>query len=509
MTNNPAPIRIGMIATLAALAGAIGCGSPDSEEAAVAEPRPNIIIVMIDTLRFDHIEPGGHDRPTSPFLARLANEGTFFENAWAQAPHTLASTATFLTGRYFPPMLANRFFEPVPGLNETRQRVMEEVRTLAEENNTLAEVFSDAGFETFAVFTNPHHHPTSGFFQGFDSAEFIPGIPEPEEAADGAGINDRFSAWLDARSGSDNGERKNSAEADAEGKAGRPFFAYLHYMEPHHPYRPPPELEAQFVTEAGEYKYTNGTPQGAQVPSPEDLEYMKGLYDAEIRYNDSLLEELWASLEARGLAENTILVVTSDHGEEFMDHGGMGHGITLEIEMLHIPLIIYTGPGKANSRSDRLVRNLDVAATVLDFARIPLPENYDGASLAPLIHGSPGGPPDEDHESGPKPSFSFARNNVWRSVTTERWHLIRNMADDTRTLYDLEADPGGTVDVMSRNPKIAAELDAIIDTMNERYFESGEIVKTLEAIHAADAEPGAEMDPGLIRQLEALGYLRK
>ncbi len=494
-----------MIATLAALAMAIGCSSPGPEEANESEPPPNVVIVMIDTLRFDHIEPGGSDRSTSPFLARLANEGTFFENAWAQAPHTLASTATFLTGRYFPPMLANRFFEPVPGLNETRQRVMEEVRILAEENNTLAEVFRDAGFETFAVFTNPHHHPTSGFFQGFDSAEFIPGIPEPEEAADGAGVNTRFAKWLDSRSGSRQGEEKNSGEPNT----GRPFFAYLHYMEPHHPYRPPPELEEQFVTVRGEYKYTNGVPHGVLAPTPKDLEYMKGLYNAEIRYNDSLLEDLWSSIEARGLAENTILVATSDHGEEFMDHGGMGHGITLEIEMLHIPLLIYTGSGKANPRSDRLVRNLDIAATVLDFARIPLPENYDGSSLAPLINSSPDGTPDNAQEPRSRSSFSFARNNVWRSVTTDRWHLIRSMADDARTLYDLNADPRGTVDVMNRFPKVATELDAIVDMMNERYFESGEIVKALEAIHADEGEPGAELDPVLIRQLEALGYLRK
>ena len=199
---------------------------------------------------------------------------------------------------------------------------------MAAANLTLAEVLGAAGYQTVALFNNPHQHPTSGFSQGFDVARLLDRDADQAYAR----VDSVAAAFLDWHAARD---------------PARPYFAYLHLMEPHNPYRPPAEYQELFPPGAGRHLYANGR------PSPEftddDLGTMTALYDAEIRFLDDTLRNLVAELELRDDLDETLIIITSDHGDEFLDHGGLGHGKTVELELLRIPLIMAGGPGRSRT----------------------------------------------------------------------------------------------------------------------------------------------------------------
>ncbi|MCP4592048.1 MAG: sulfatase-like hydrolase/transferase, partial [bacterium] len=222
---------------------------------------PNVILIVVDTLRRDHVGVYGYPRPTTPFLDELAAQGVVFENAYSQAPQTFNSTVTLLTSRYFPYLVRNTQFESVPGLDEESQARHAQVPYLAKMNLTLPEVLGEGGYETLGVFTNPHHHATSGFWQGFEKTEYLTPESRAVAYARGPKIHQAFFEWLDQR------------------RTDRPYFAYLHFMDVHAPYRPPHKLRKLFVTVPGRDRYRKGKPTGDQIPSAEDLAYMQALYD--------------------------------------------------------------------------------------------------------------------------------------------------------------------------------------------------------------------------------------
>ena len=219
-----------------------------------------------------------------------------------------------------------------------------------------------------------------------------------------------------------------------DGREDVPFFAYLHFMDVHNPYRPPRFLRQQFVDVKGRDLFVNGTPQPNIEPTDDDLQYMTGLYDAEIRFVDLVLENLINDLQERNGLSDTVVIVTSDHGDEFMDHGGFGHGMSLEMEMLHIPMIMF-GPGVATRREADLVRQLDLAPTITDLAGLPTQPHFAGTSLLPAVIEQPA--------RKPEIANSFAWVGAHRSLTTPEWHLTLDLQDGAVQLYDLHKDLGG------------------------------------------------------------------
>lgn len=152
---------------------------------------------------------------------------------------------------------------------------------------------------------------------------------------------------------------------------------------------------------------------------------MRALYDGEIRFVDEQIRRLADFLEAAGVLENTVIILTSDHGDEFMDHGGLGHGMTLELEMIHVPMIVHGVPDAMRRRVPAVVRNIDIGPTILDLAEVEVPANLDGRSLLPLIRA----------EDGERPEFSFSwidnENGFFRAVTSDRWHFIWEIASES------------------------------------------------------------------------------
>lgn len=352
---------------------------------------------------------------------------------------------------------------------------------MAEANTTLAEAFRDAGYDTIAALTNPHHHPTSGFDQGFETAQFI--VPEDHEDGDGLGnaLNRWFLGLLPDRD------------------PDRPLFAYLHYMEVHNPDRPPPHVAREFVRTAGNDRYVNGIPKPGREPSAGDLTFMQELYDGEIRFADELIAEILDGLEAARPGRARIVVVASDHGDEFLDHGGLGHGVTLEPEMLHMPLVLHAPEQCRAQRSDRLVRNLDVGPTLLALAGAPIPEVFEGRNLAPFVCG-------EVEDSRPparRRDFSYALTGQMRSLTTPQWHFIWDLSRNEHRLYDRRADPAGLRDVAPEQPTLVKQFRTRLFA-----FEQGRKRSRAESRRIAAEEIGdAKLDPETAERLRRLGYL--
>jgi arylsulfatase len=432
----------------------------------------------VDALRRDHVGLYGYPLPTTPFIDSLGEEGVVFSDALSQAPQTLNSTASLFTSRHFPFLLRNVDHDPIPEVPPERQQQWARTPRLAAANLTLAEVLRQNGYQTVALFNNPHHHATSGFDHGFDQARLL--ARDPDQAY--ARVASVVTALLDWQESAD---------------PTRPFFAYLHFMDPHNPYRPPAEFRDLFPPGPGRYLYRNGPADPDFTDS--DRITMTALYDAEIRFFDEGLRSMVASLDARGVLDNALIVITADHGEELLDHGGLGHGKTVELEQLRIPLVFAGGVAErwAGVQVSETVRNLDLAPTLVELAGAEIPPDFEGRSLLPLIRG-------EGTEPAP---ISFAWNAALRSLTSEEWHCMRDLGSDRLVLYHRLSDPAGTIDVAESHPDIAGLCLRELDRLEEIKRETEDRARALKAIETAGEAP-TESDE-VVDQLEALGYIEE
>lgn len=288
-----------------------------------------MLLVSIDTLRRDHVSAYGHARPTTPGIDRLAREGALFERAVSSSNWTLPAHMSLLTG-----------------LSPGRHRVEDERDRLPQELRSLAESFRDAGYATAGFASHVYLDARYGFARGFDRFEL-----DPERRA--AEVSERAVAWL---------------ERHADG----PFFLFLHYFDPHWDYDPPEPFRRRFGSpprEAGLlsrlYRYQDPE---LDFP-PQLLRDATALYDAEIAYTDAALSRVLDRLRERRRLDDTVVAVLSDHGEEFGEHRGFGHGSHLHGELSSIPLVLRFPPRiAAGTRRADLVGLVDLPATLLALA---------------------------------------------------------------------------------------------------------------------------------------------
>ena len=331
--------------------------------------RPNVILISIDSLRPDHLGCYGYARNTSPALDRLAAEGTRFRTAVSSTSWTLPAHAALLTGL---PDRVHGCFDYAFWLDGSRE--------------TLAEAFQEAGYRTAGFYSGPNLHPVFGFSQGFDAyrdctsyadqmiavlngkEELQVVLDRSDEDITNPIVLKNVVQWLDARSGD-------------------PFFMFIHMWDVHLDYRPPPPYDTQFDP------YYEGTVNGravgrdqARAWSRRDLQHFEALYDGEIRWTDETLRQLFDALRARGIQDNTVVVVTSDHGDAFLEHGRIAHMTSLYEEEIRIPLLIrHPVSVPAGGVVDRPVHIIDVAPTVLGLAGLPPLPHALGRDLSPLI----------------------------------------------------------------------------------------------------------------------------
>ena len=380
--------------------------------------QPNIIVVLVDTLRADHLGCYGYSRKTSPNLDVFASESLLFETAVAPSSWTWPSTASVLTGQY-----------------PLRHGVLDGSRcTLSLDKETMAEICIGAGVKTAAFVTNPLICESKSFDQGFESFHSL-------SWADAEVVVDAFAGWLE------------------QARKGR-FMAYLHFMDTHGPYAPPDEYIAKFCDPEDENR----------IPEPElkklrqvlgtrkrdatdadrlGVECAMHRYDAEILYWDEQFGRLLGLLKEHGLDDKTIVMVTSDHGEEFLEHGGLGHGWNLYDVTLHVPLILG-GPGVEPGRVKEQVELVSLLPTILDAAGIDQPA--EGTFDAPsLLNGEDAGVSGTAY-SHTEHAFCVEHNrrSGLYSIRTEEWKLVYDPVTEKRLLYNLKKDASEAVDLASK-----------------------------------------------------------
>ena len=346
-------------ATLALLVSLLPAGC---ERGRSPSPKPNILLIVVDTLRADRLGSYGNAQGLTPFLDRFAAQALVFRHAYAPSSWTRPSMASLFTSRY-----------------PSQHGVVKIRIKLADAELTLAEILQQHGYRTAAFVTNVTLTPYVGFGQGFQSYVSIVGEGRKPRAEL---VRLHTLAWLD-------GESIRHSDS--------PLFLYLHYMEPHVPYSPPPPYVARFVKPGSNIERTiddvnlkharvkgrqlSGTLDAPTELTCEDLDALEAVYNAEVAALDFQLETLFADLQERGFLQNAIVVVSADHGEEFLEHGNLFHGNTLYDESIRVPLIVRV-PKQTGIISDRPTSLLDIAPSILDLLDIPVPEVFEGHSFA-------------------------------------------------------------------------------------------------------------------------------
>jgi arylsulfatase A-like enzyme len=369
-----------------------------------AEPIRNVLLISVDTLRADHLGWHGYARDTTPALSRLARRSVVFEQAMSTSSWTLPAHGSLLTGRY-----------------PSGHGAQDDGSRLAAGVPTVAGAFDAAGFHTLAVVSHVYVASPFGFDRGFDVFD--------DALIRGGTTNPRGDAAVDRLL-----ERLDERAPDA------PFFAFLHLYDPHWDYAAPEPWARRFVDGAyagpidGSYEAmipflgADGQEAGDAM-APADLAALVGYYDGEIGWVDEQLARLVAELEVRGIAGSTLLVLTSDHGEEFREHGRLGHGRTLYEEQLHVPLLLHHASLPPERRREP-VSLIDVGPTLFDLAGVPPPAGLPGRSLRDLV---------------PAERVLFAESIrfglEWRAARRGH-HKVAQLAEaGGRAFFDLAADP--------------------------------------------------------------------
>ena len=331
---------------------------------------PNVILIIVDSLRADHVSSNGYARPTTPNLDQLVvMNGAHFRMAISSASWTCPSNASMHTG-LDPVQLGASWFD------------LEQ--TVPKSATTLAEYLSQAGYYTAAFINNSCVGHDRGFDQGFhyfdDSVLSRPNIHNSDKVRGGE-VNNRMISWL---------------QANQQDFQEKPLFLLAYYMEPHPWYNPPapydtlydPDYNGSLTPET--FGVGKDAMSGALVLSERDIQHLIALYDGEISEWDANFGQLMTELNQMNLLENTLLIVTADHGESFGEHSKWVHGTSLYQEQIQVPLVMsYTGQIPPNTVIDAPVQNMDLMPTILDWAGIILPEGLDAVSLRPVLQGAP------------------------------------------------------------------------------------------------------------------------
>jgi len=408
-----------------------------------------VVLVSIDTLRRDHVGTYGYPKPTTPALDALGRRGIVAEDAVSTSSWTLPAHLSMLTsvdpgahGGVDMKHGSNHRFPP------------------------LAARFKQAGYGTQAVTSHLYVSSVYGLDEGFDFLDF-----QQDRRADD--VADRAIALLDRL-------------------GDRPFFVFLHFYDPHWHYAPPPETLGLFESKyAGKVTGLWGdfSKKNRDELAPADLEHLLALYDGEIRYTDDHLKRVLAHLAERGLDRGTLVFVTSDHGEEFLEHGSWEHQKTLYEEVVRIPMML-AGPGIAPRREAQQASLLDVAPTLLAWAGLPVPDTAQGRSLLqPLPQRDAYGETDHTNDG--------TRKLFWRGGAG-RGKTILSLAPDgtprAEEWYDLATDPGERASA----PPRAEAADALRARAIARWKESR---------GRGTGAPAVTLTPEQRERLRALGYV--
>ncbi len=456
-----------------------GCSSPPDS--------PNVVLITIDTLRPDRLGTYGNVLSRSPNIDRLASSGATFLNAASASAWTLPSMATIMTSNW-----------------PARHGAYWVDRKIDPDLPTLASILAKAGYTTAGIHGHLLVSSLYGFGKGFETL-----IEIDVDVADSA------KAWADARSARRNqptaGVIAAAAKEWLESTPKEPFFLWVHFFDPHLPYTPPKEWRSAFDPGPADRLQINGRPPQkyfkVENPMPETMrDRLLRLYDGEIFNVDEAIGDLLATYKDL-FRSDPILVITSDHGEEFKEHGRLSHTKTLYGELVRVPLLFHgpSIPARALVRSN--AQTIDIAPTLLSLLHIPIPPALQGRALS-----------FGDGAETPRTiQLSETRNRTWadttgsdasgesplllRSVREGKWKLILSILDDRRELYDLDAD-------VAEEHDLAAERPDVVERLSEIYEEE----RAGDGAFAGDTTGGAgesfQLKNDQVERLRALGYIK-
>ena len=507
------------------------CGPTIEPETSIALPGKgyNVAIILVDTLRPDHLGCYGYDKPTSPFIDTLAGEGVLFENARSASTFTGEAVAALFTGR--PPAMSET------GLGWTARP------TPMDEN--LPKLLEAAGYRT-GIFSTSFVMRFKGFYDSFQESELFPGVENTSE------LDEKLT---------------DAALAFAERHRDVPNFQYLHYYAPHAPYNPPETFLAPFAPDraiidpAEDVHPAALVAKGMKAEDPRLVE-LKKHYDAEISFIDQSIRRYVEGLKKLGTLERTIIVLVSDHGEEFLEHGFADHAWNLHEETLRIPLVIWAPSLFSPSRAAESVSIVDVMPTLLRCLQVPHP-TFVAPEAGKYLFDAGRERWDYVPRTGPVYASLFPESRAqlhsvvfdhYKYIAGPRrlegpeyvqfWMLQGVMAARAReadfvpmnpwapvereALYDLKADPGELKNVAEEMPEILERSRALmkayqdasipyraalpvgvdVDPFGPDYVTEG--LRTLAEGAVGGEEPGEggeRIDPEVIEGLETMGYL--
>lgn len=464
-------------------------GGPEVDAFRRASENANVVVCVLDAARPDHIGYYGYPRETTPNIDRIAGQSLVFDNHFSQYPQTTESTTSLFTSQYPDTHLATT------------------ARALPESRLTIARGLKPAGYYT-AIFTmHIAVSAATGIGVDFDHSVLIGGrdwsdrlgVPEGDRTAEG--LIEAVTEWL-------------------ESNPQTPFFMYIHFTPPHYPYNAPDELTQLFAgqTPPTLWQGSSDLPGANAAVSPMDPMPMPdqvNLYDANLRHADWAVGQLEAALADTGLLDNTIFIVTADHGEPFGEHEYRWHSNCPYDEAIHIPLIMkFPGDTIPPGRIGALTQSIDLLPTIFDVLNVSYrAEGVQGQSLLPVLAGQVDEVNDyvishtaRSQERGQ--GLLSLTNPSWYVIRDHHWSLILEEGGEPVALYDLEADPRQTRNVLNEEPERAAE-------MKEAFvaFASAQTRRPLRvggAIISREPPPQGrqiELSDDVRRELRSLGYV--
>jgi arylsulfatase A-like enzyme/uncharacterized membrane protein YbhN (UPF0104 family) len=471
------PAVVGGVVAAVAVVAVLTGGSADAASDRQARATPpalagDLLVIVVDTLRADALPSYGHEKGSTPHLDAFAEDAIRFDQFFTNSSWTRPSFASILTGRF-----------------ASSHNVMAKADALSDELVTLPEALQEAGYGTAGFVTNYNVAPFFNFHQGFDEYTYL----EPDYVL---GADDTASKLLLVQVlrrvvEKVRGTQPGLAYQDAEtvngavfewldGAPGSPFFLFVAYMDPHDPYFAHPYAGEGYSRAAN------------QQPDPKDAPRMRALYDGEITYWDGHFGKLVADLKERGLYDDMTIVVTSDHGEEFLDHGGFWHGTTLYDEQVRVPLFVKL---PSNAQGGTVVRHwvqsVDLMPSLLTMNGVPVPEGVQGGDL---FEGTSDVYAEESHEGNVLESLRTRHEGDALKLITANPGNPRGLPE--RELFDVARDPGEQENRAEDHPHTGL--------VRERLTFWGEQAKKGAVVRES---VDVDLDPASAARLRNLGYI--
>jgi len=468
------PGRLGwtVVMTIVVTAGLLACGDDHLSTRSSRPPR-NLLFIIIDAASARHFSFAGYYRNTTPRFDEVAREGVLFLSTRSQAASTLPSAVSYLSGQY-------------PGAPAPLDS--EHVRyCYTMDRHSLAEAFARRGFATAGFSENPHVTPVTAFDRGFGEFRVYPTFPENLKGEQ-LRIPDISETLIS--------DAKKWIRAQGEDR----WFCYLHLLRPHNPYQTAEPYASRYSGEPyrlrshpdSEYALTLELMRGREDFSQGQVQYLRDLYDGNLAYVDFLVGGLVDEIAKDGQLEDTLLIIASDHGEAFLEHGRLHHSTTVYEEMIRVPMLIRAPARMGFMRGTRThdVEMVDLFPTLIEIFELETSDRLDGESLVPLLKS-----PEASHKDR---SYSQTHDARVATIIRGEHKLVVEVDEDFETLrptelFDLGADPSENVNLLP-----GREAPPELVELAERHLER--FLKRLAA-------PGPRIPDDQARQLKALGYI--